>query len=416
VKSILLSALMLATFVAALLAPDAASAEACVYDACTATVCSTSGTQSAINWPCDDPQTIACDAPACPSCTYGACDATACGTGGHRFPTNSPCTGPPSLICSAPACPACTYFSCTAIVCGTTGTQTATNPPCVGPLTISCSALACPGCVYGPCSATACGTTGSQSALSQPCTGVTSRSCDAPACPTAFYLRSTVGAPWGSSSNELAMDAAFGAGGWVDARYETVDPGLLFSAESFIFMEGSDGNADEMEAFVDAYLDEINAFLNAGGAIFFNAAPNEGNGMLLPDGIGQSIQLSYPALSSSASTPIPAHPIFDGPFTTATSFTGNSFSHATISGGGLISLLDGTSGVVLAQRFVGAGLALYGGMTVTDFQAPHPDAENLRANIIRYADAIASPEPSFATGLLAGLVVLSLCAAQRRAR
>ena len=86
------------------------------------------------------------------------------------------------------------------------------------------------------------------------------------------------------------MDAAFGVGGWVDARYETVDPVVLFAAESFIFMEGSDDNADEMEAFVDAHLNEINDFLNAGGAIFFNAAPNEGDGMALPDGVGQSVR------------------------------------------------------------------------------------------------------------------------------
>ena len=59
-KSILLSAAMLVTFgtfAAALLAPAAAHAEACIYDACTATVCNTSGTQTATNWPCDDPQT-----------------------------------------------------------------------------------------------------------------------------------------------------------------------------------------------------------------------------------------------------------------------------------------------------------------------------------------------------------------------
>ena len=87
------------------------------------------------------------------------------------------------------------------------------------------------------------------------------------------------------------MDDAFGVGGWVDERYETVDSALLFAASGFIFMEGSELNADEMEAFIASHLSEINAYLNAGGVIFFNSAPNEGDGMGLPDGVGQAILL-----------------------------------------------------------------------------------------------------------------------------
>ena len=111
---------------------------------------------------------------------------------------------------------------------------------------------------------------------------------------------------------------------------------------------------------------------------------------------------------------MPGHPIFNGPFPTSTNFTGDSFSHATISGVELTSLLDGSAGVVLAERFIGAGLAIYGGMTATDYHGPVPDAANLRANIIAYADAIAVPEPSSAAGLGAGLVALTLCVVHRR--
>jgi hypothetical protein len=374
-KSILQPALMLSSFAAVLLASAAAHAD---------------------------------------SCTYGPCDATVCNTSGSRHANNQPCDGPATIQCSAPSCPACIYSPCSATVCNTTGSESAVNVPCIGPLTQACSAPACPPCVYSTCSAVCDG--GTQFPLNAPCTGADSQSCNTQACPTAFYLRSNVGAPWGSSSNEVAMDAAIGVGSWVDERYETVDPALLFAALGFIFMEGSDVNADEMEAFIASHLSEINAYLNAGGVIFFNSAPNEGDGMGLPDGVGNSTLLTYPSFSSVASTTLPGHPIFVGPWPTSTSFTGTDFSHATISGVGLTSLLDGSSGIILAECFVGAGLAIYGGMTVTDFHDPDPDADNLRANIIAYADAIAVPEPSSSVGLSAGLVALSLCAAHRRRR
>jgi len=386
-KSILQPALLLAVLAAALFAPAAAHSED-------------------------------------PACLYGACDATECGTSGYRYPLNEPCVGPTSLSCSAPACPACTYFACTAVVCGTTGTQTATNPPCTGELVIPCEAPACPGCVYGTCSVPCGG--GSQAALNEPCTGAVSQSCNPQACPTPgalpYYLRSTVGAPFGSSSNEAAMDAAFGVGGWVDERYETVDTNALFADASFIFMEGSNFNADEMEAFVGSHLSEINSFLWGGGVIFFNAAPNEGDGMKLPDGTAQKIFLNFDLAYSAAGygptlTALPDHPIFDGPLPTSTVLTGNAFSHAFITGAGITSLLnDELARCVLAERPMGQGLALYGGMTTTNWQSPQPDADNLRANILTYGDAMSLPEPSASTSLGAGLAAVLLFAARRNRR
>ncbi len=359
-----------------------------------------------------------------PACTYGPCDATTCDTSGYRYPTNQPCSGPLSIACSAPSCPSCIYGACSATLCGTSGTQNATNAPCVGDLTIVCSAPACPPCVYGVCDAPCGG--GSQIAVNLPCTGAASQSCNTQTCPTPgdlpFYLRSTVGAPWGSSSNEAAMDAAFGVGGWVDERYETVDTGALFADASFIFMEGSNFNADEMEAFVGSHLNEINSFLWAGGVIFFNAAPNEGNGMQLPDGTAQRISLNFDLSYATAgngptSTAFPGDPIFTGPLATSTALTGNSFNHAFITGVGITSLLDDEfARSVLAERTIGQGLALYGGMTTTNYHSPQPDADDLRANILVYGDSMSIPEPSSSAGLGAGLVALSLFAAHRRKR
>lgn len=198
------------------------------------------------------------------------------------------------------------------------------------------------------------------------------------------YLRSTVGAPWGQSTNEAAMDVVFGAGNWTDGRYETVNTATLFSAgTNFIFMEGGDSNADELEAFLGANGAAISGWVNAGGRLLLNAAPNEGNGM----SFGFGVSLNYPDFGAGncASHAVnPANPIFSG---IATNYTGNSFCHATVSGGGLSAIIadDSDNDTVLGEMAIGSGLALFGGMTTTNFHSPQPDATTLREHIIAYA-------------------------------
>ncbi|HYV26383.1 MAG TPA: hypothetical protein VFA77_02550, partial [Candidatus Eisenbacteria bacterium] len=107
---------------------------------------------------------------------------------------------------------------------------------------------------------------------------------------TVAYLRSVVGQPWGQTANETAMNRVFGAGNWLDLRYESVNAASLLSpSTSFIFMEGGDSNADEMEAFLNANMATIQTWLSAGGRLFLNAAPNEGNGM----SFGFGVTLNY---------------------------------------------------------------------------------------------------------------------------
>ena len=66
------------------------------------------------------------------------------------------------------------------------------------------------------------------------------------------YLRSSAGQPWGVATNEAAMNTAFGTGNWQDLRYETTTAASLFSTTNrFIFMEGGDFTANEMEAFLN---------------------------------------------------------------------------------------------------------------------------------------------------------------------
>lgn len=227
-----------------------------------------------------------------------------------------------------------------------------------------------------------------------------------------FYVRSTVGSPWGVDTNEQAMNLAFGAGGWNQAFFETTNAASLFSAANqFVYLEGGDSNADELETFLTANLSTIQSWVSAGGSLFVNAAPNEGNGMSY--GFG-GVTLNYPDFGSSVSAVDASHPIFNGPFGTTTSFTGNAFAHATVTGGGITSLIKNEfGGSVLAELLYGNGIALFGGMTTTNFQQPNPQALNLRANIIAYGanyGATAIPTPA----LLPGLIGMGIAAMRKR--
>ncbi len=211
--------------------------------------------------------------------------------------------------------------------------------------------------------------------------------------PPYVYLRSTVGAPWSSTANEAAMSRAFGTNNWQDLRFETVNPAALLNpASQFIFMEGSDKGALEMQTFLTANLSAIENWVAAGGRLFLNAAPNEGSGMSL--GFGVSLLYSSPATgTTAASAAAPLHPIFTGPFTpVGVSWAGSSFGHATVSGANLTTLITNTANgqVVLGELAFGSGVVLFGGMTTPNFHTPVTEAANLRANILAYSASFTS--------------------------
>ena len=117
------------------------------------------------------------------------------------------------------------------------------------------------------------------------------------------------------------MDTAFGVGLWQGLRYETAIAASIFSSRnSFAFLEGGDSHADELEAFLTSNISLIESWVTAGGSLFLNAAPNEGDGMSF--GFG-GVNLVYPAYSDDPVSAVDlSHPIFTGPLPTTTSFTG----------------------------------------------------------------------------------------------
>ena len=200
-----------------------------------------------------------------------------------------------------------------------------------------------------------------------------------------YYIRSnTTGEPWGSSNNVTAMDAVFGAGNWNSQFFETCTPATVFSsATKFVFLEGSDDHANELSSFLAINMSLIETYVNNGGTIFINAAPNEGANINVGFG-GTSIDYNYPVTACASVTAVNvADPVFNGPFLPCgTAFTGGDFAHSSISGSGLTNIIQGCGQFQVASKTWGSGLATFGGMTVPQFHSPLPNAQNLRQNII----------------------------------
>lgn len=233
---------------------------------------------------------------------------------------------------------------------------------------------------------------------------------------SAAYVRGA-SAPWGQTTNESAMDQVFGAGNWSDLRMAGgVGPFAPGSGYSFVFLEGGDNTALELAAYLDTHRAAIEAFVQNGGHLLLNSAPNEGGNINY--GFG-GVTLTYDGGTDSDDVVAanPAHPVFVGPFTPiTTTFSGSHFGHAIV-GPGLTAIIIGAPGddvegeTVLGELGFGSGRVLFGGMTTHNFHDPEPEAANLRANIISYAalGAIAPPPQQDVTAIpVGGPAVLAL--------
>lgn len=173
------------------------------------------------------------------------------------------------------------------------------------------------------------------------------------------------------------MEAAFGPGNWHDLRMSAgATPFLADSHYNFIFLEGGDSTANELNAFLAANRAAVEAFVNRGGKLLLNSAPNEGGD--IDFGFG-GVTLSNNSYSPDVSAADITHPVFAG---LPTSFSGTYFGHAIV--GPTSSIIVAPVGTVLGEKRSGNGCVLFGGMTTTNFHSPQPAAFNLRVSILNY--------------------------------
>lgn len=206
--------------------------------------------------------------------------------------------------------------------------------------------------------------------------------------------------PWGNTTNDTAMDGAFGAGNWTrDTTYNLTN--ILGATAAFL--DGSEFNADELNSFIQANQSALENYVSSGGRLFINSAPNEGGSFNL--GFGATLNYSAPSGNASVTAEGIADGLTDGGI--STTYTGNWFSHATVSGAGLETLISGDAGAILAYMTYGNGLVMLGGQTTTNWHSPNPDAQTLLINELKFLaneEVGTVPEPTSIALLASGLL------------
>ena len=115
------------------------------------------------------------------------------------------------------------------------------------------------------------------------------------AAPTSIVYETGTSNPWGNTTNDTAMNSAFGAGNWT--KKNGFDINLLKGA-NFAFLDGSDSSANQFSAFLTNNSEAIDSFVSGGGHLFLNAAPNEGSSFSM----GFGATLNYGNYYSNSAT------------------------------------------------------------------------------------------------------------------
>ena len=207
-----------------------------------------------------------------------------------------------------------------------------------------------------------------------------------------FYVRSAIGEPWTQTnqySNVGIMDAVFGTGGWTQAFFESTNIEELFGEDvSLIFIDGGDDGALAFQEFLSTYKEQIEDWVSGGGRLLLNAAPNEGGDINF--GFDNTILNYGPNFITHVETVDSNHWVLSGPAQPVqNNYVGDFFAHAFISGEQLEVILKDSSSSelpVLAEKFWGAGLVLFGGMTSTQWHLPLTEALHFKMNLLSYLD------------------------------
>lgn len=214
------------------------------------------------------------------------------------------------------------------------------------------------------------------------------------------YITGEAGDPWGLSDPEDGMARCFGA--FDQYAFESVNPETLFSDQRrFVYLEGGDHEADAMEAFLGANSSLINDWVNSGGHLLINAAPNVGDGMK----VGFGVYLACQELSLTSTAADPGHPVYNGPFSpVGTEIGGNYFSMAYVLSGDMSPItINSWGNAVVAEKDVGQGHIVVGGITLPFWFFQQPDGYNYYDNLISYSATVPAPGAGavMVTGLLA---------------
>ncbi|MCZ2140497.1 MAG: gliding motility-associated C-terminal domain-containing protein [Bacteroidia bacterium] len=226
---------------------------------------------------------------------------------------------------------------------------------------------------------------------------------------TKYYI--TDQQPWGVTSNVDEMNAVFGIGNWIQASFSNPAPATIFApGTQLVFIDGGDMNGIACDNYITANIALIENWVNQGGQLFLNAAPN--NGIQQNWGFGGVIN-NYPNYVPVLGNNVPGalvtnmlHPINTGPFQPTDPngvYTGNYYAHSNIINGGttLMHSAADPNIAVLTEKNWGAGKVLFGGMTSTFFHNTVPplqnaDASNLRKNMLAYLSGpVMPPAPTY---------------------
>ena len=207
--------------------------------------------------------------------------------------------------------------------------------------------------------------------------------------PAAFALKaayvSGVGGvnPWSSATAEDAMTTAFGSN-WDRLDWNT---NVFTSTYGAVYLEGSDSQTIDVFAYLTTYSATVQSWVDAGGALFINAAPNEGDTVYNSPYTALDYYVDQTSNYSSVTATVPSHDIFQGPFLpVGTAWTGSSFAHASARPdfSGQVTLLDSGGVPILGEIGKGSGHMMVGGMTMPVHHSPATEGANLRANILYY--------------------------------
>lgn len=205
--------------------------------------------------------------------------------------------------------------------------------------------------------------------------------------------------PWATGDFYNLLDTKYGAGNYSDNSF-SVGTSIYTPATKVIFIEGGAATFDDFNSYFNtpANVTALQNWVAAGGTAFINGGTWGGG----PQSVGFGVTLNEFAELSPTGTAAGPNPIFNA--ASGSSWSGNYFSHDTVTGAGLTTLITTASGnVSLAEESYGLGEVIVGGLTAPQFQNPQPQAFNLWQNIL----PAAVPEP---TTMVAGLGALGLAA------